>query len=54
MKGDMSYVESLKTLWPEINDSDRTLMYADHPSLTPEDVRKYRALETYGNIKTQF
>jgi hypothetical protein len=34
-----------------MGDEDRVLMYKDHPSLSPEETRKYKALATYNNMK---
>ena len=51
MKKGMAYQQALEKRWPKMKDEDRVLMYKDHPSLTPEDARKYKALATYGNIK---
>ena len=51
MKNGKSYQQALEERWPEMADEDRTLMYKEMPSLSPEDIRKYQALATYGNIK---
>jgi hypothetical protein len=51
MKNGKSYQDALEKYWPKMRDEYRVLMYKDHPSLTPEDARKYKALTTYGNIK---
>jgi hypothetical protein len=51
MESGMGYQQALEEHWPEMGDEDKELMYKDHPSLTPEDVRKYKALATYNNIK---
>ena len=51
MRKGMGYQQALEERWPKMKDVDRVLMYKDHPSLTPEDARKYKALATYGNIK---
>ena len=51
MKRGKSYQQALEEYWPKMGDEDRTLMYKDHSSLTPEETRKYKALATYGNIK---
>jgi len=51
MKEGMDYQQALEEYWPEMGDEDKVLMYKDHPSLSPEDVRKYKALATYANIK---
>ena len=48
---EMPYQQALEKCWPEMEHEDRVLMYKDHPSLTPEDMRKYKALATYNNIK---
>ena len=51
MKKGMTYQQALEERWPEMKDVDRVLMYKEMPSLSPEDVRKYKALATYANIK---
>ena len=51
MKNGKSYQQALEESWPKMGNEDRTLMYKDHSSLTPEETRKYKALATYGNIK---
>jgi hypothetical protein len=51
MKRGNSYQKALEEYWPEMEDKDKMLMYKDHPSLTPEETRKYKALATYSNIK---
>ena len=51
MKRGMAYQQALKEHWPKMEDEDRALMYKEMPNLPPEDVRKYKALSTYGNIK---
>jgi len=51
MKKGMAYQQALEKRWPKMKDVDRVLMYKDHPSLSPEDARKYKALATYANIK---
>ena len=51
MKRGKSYQQALEEYWPKMGDEDRTLMYKDHSSLTPEETRKYKALATYRNIK---
>jgi hypothetical protein len=51
MKKGESYQQALKQRWLKMGDEDRVLMYKDHPSLSPEDARKYKALSTYSNIK---
>ena len=53
MKKRKSYQQALEEYWPEMGEEDRVLMYKDkdHSSLSPEDIRKYKALATYNNIK---
>jgi hypothetical protein len=51
MKRGNSYQKALEEYWPDMEDDDRVLMYKDHPSLSPEETRKYKALATYANIK---
>ena len=51
MKKGKSYQQALEERWPKMKDVDRVLMYKEMPSLPPEDVRKYKALATYNNIK---
>ena len=46
-----SYQQALEEYWPEMGDEDRVLMYKQMPDLSPEDIRKYKALATYNNIK---
>ena len=45
------YQQALEEFWPDMSDEDRVLIYKQMPNLSPEDVRKYKALATYGNIK---
>ena len=51
MKSGKSYQKALEERWPKMGDVDRVLMYKEMPSLSPEDIRKYKALATYSNIK---
>ena len=51
MRKGKSYQQALKEYWPEMDNDDRTLMYKDHSSLTPEELRKYQALTTVNRIK---
>ena len=51
MKNGKSYQQALEEHWPEMDNEDRTLMYKDHSSLTPEEIRKYQALDTVNRIK---
>ena len=51
MKKRKSYQQALEQYWPKMSNEDRVLMYKQMPSLSPEDVRKYKALATYNNIK---
>ena len=51
MEKGMAYQQALEECWPEMGDVDRVLMYKQMPNLSPEDVRKYKALATYNNIK---
>jgi hypothetical protein len=47
----IAYQQALEECWPEMEDEDRALMYKEMSNLPPEDVRKYKALATYSNIK---
>ena len=51
MKKGKSYQQALEEFWPEMDSEDRTLMYKDHSSLTPEEIRRYDALATVNRIK---
>ena len=51
MKKGKPYQQALEEYWPKMKDVDRVLMYKEMPSLSPEDIRKYKALATYANIK---
>ena len=51
MKKGKAYQKALEEHWLEMGDEDRVLMYKEMPNLSPEDVRKYKALATYNNIK---
>ena len=51
MKSGISYQQALEKRWPKMKDEDRVLMYKEMPTLSPEDIRKYKALATYNNIK---
>ena len=51
MQKGKSYQQALEERWPEMGDEDRVLMYKEMPNLSPEDIRKYKALATYNNIK---
>jgi hypothetical protein len=51
MKKGESYQKALEEYWPEMVEEDKVLMYKEMPNLSPEDVRKYKALATYGSIK---
>jgi hypothetical protein len=51
MKKGKPYQQALEQRWPKMTDGDRVLMYKDHPSLSPEETRKYKALAAYNNIK---
>ena len=51
MKKGKSYQQALEEFWPEMDNDDRLLMYKDHNSLTPEEIRKYQALATVNRIK---
>ena len=51
MKKGKSYQKALEERWPKMKDVDRVLMYKEMTNLSPEDVRKYKALATYNNIK---
>jgi hypothetical protein len=52
MKKGKSYQQALEERWPDMGDEDRVLMYKQMPDISPEDVRKYKALATYSNIKS--
>ena len=51
MKKRKPYQQALEEHWPEMSNEDRALMYKEMTNLSPEDVRKYKALATYNNIK---
>ena len=51
MKNGKSYQQALEEHWSEMDSEDRTLMYKDHRSLTPEESRRYQALDTVNRIK---
>ena len=51
MKKGKSYQQALLEFWPEMDNDDRTPMYKDHNSLTPDEIRKYQALGTVNRIK---
>ena len=51
MKNGKSYQQALEEHWSEMDNDDRLLMYKDHRSLTPEEIRKYQALTTVNRIK---
>ena len=51
MKKGKAYQKALEEHWLEMGDEDRVLMYKEMPNLSPEDIRKYKALATYNNIK---
>jgi hypothetical protein len=51
MKKGKTYQQALKEYWPNVDDEDRVLMYGDHSSLTPEEIRRYEALGTVNRIK---
>ena len=51
MKKGKGYEQALEEHWPKMADEDRVLMYKEMPNLSPEDIRKYKALATYANIK---
>ena len=51
MKNGKSYQQALEEHWSEMDSEDRTLMYKDHSSLTPEEIRRYDALTTVNRIK---
>ena len=52
MKKGKAYQKALEEHWLEMGDEDRAVLYKQMPSLSPEDIRKYKALNTYGNIKS--
>ena len=47
-----SYQQALEQCWPEIPGEDKSLMYKQMPSLSPEETRKYQALARYIGIKS--
>ena len=51
MKNGKSYQQALEEFWPKMSNEDRALMYKDHRSLTPEESRRYQALDTVNRIK---
>ena len=51
MKKGKAYQKALEEHWLEMGDEDRVLMYKEMPNLSPEDIRKYKALATYNSIK---
>ena len=51
MEKGKAYQKALEEHWLEMGDEDRVLMYKEMPTLSPEDIRKYKALATYANIK---
>ena len=51
MQKGKSYQQALEEFWPDMDNDDRTIMYKDHSSLTPEEIRKYQALSTVDRIK---
>jgi hypothetical protein len=46
-----NYQQALEEHWPMMDDADRILMYKDHISLTPEEIRRYDSLTTVNRIK---
>ena len=51
MKNGKSYQQALEEFWSKMGHEERALMYKDHSSLTPEELRKYQALGTVNRIK---
>jgi hypothetical protein len=51
MKKGKSYQQALEKCWSNMDNDDRILMYKDHSSLTPEEIRRYQALATVSRIK---
>ena len=51
MQKGKSYQQALTEFWPKMDNDDRLLMYKDHSSLTPEEIRRYDALTTVNRIK---
>ena len=47
-----SYQQALEKSWPKMKDEDKSLMYKQMPSLSPEETRKYQALARYIGIKS--
>jgi hypothetical protein len=52
MEKGMAYQQALEECWPKMKDVDRVLMYKEMTNLPPEEMRKYKALATYNNIKS--
>jgi hypothetical protein len=51
----MSYHEALEEYWIDMDNEDRVFVYKQMlPQLNPEEIRKYKALEMFKNIKNQF
>ena len=51
MKNGKSYQQALEEFWSKMGHEERALMYKDHSSLTPEEIRRYDALATVNRIK---
>ena len=51
MKNGMGYQQAVDEFWPEMGDEDRAVLYKQMTNLSPEDIRKYKAMTTYSNIK---
>jgi len=51
MKKGKRYQQALEEYWPKMDNEDRALMYKDHSSLTPDEIRRYQALATVNRIK---
>ena len=51
MKNGKSYQQALEEFWSKMGHEERALMYKDHSSLTPEEIRRYDALDTVNRIK---
>jgi hypothetical protein len=51
MQKGKSYQQALEKCWSNMDNDDRILMYKDHSSLTPEEIRRYQALATVSRIK---
>jgi hypothetical protein len=51
MQKGKTYRQAIEEYWPDMDDKDRAVLYKQMKNLSPEDMRKYKALTTLGNIK---